>query len=269
MLRRPLGWRRGAHRLRMGSGASLALDAVQEIVLAAYSQRRQMFSNFTDSPYSYRRFSDSAVQAAVFVDGEVDFDAVTTFTGPTGTAYIDGDWKDQSGNGRHATVTGTPRLKHSSTGIDFGFYCDGSSYFQPPSNTFSGCTSGAVFALVKAANQTIFRLTADGSTPFQPFGDGNCYSSFLSTSRPNLGAYGVRTATDPRLHVEVQTGTHLKAYDGTTQKGSTTAATFSTTLTQRQFGDGINTVEFILLSRAPTTDELALIVGDMMTGNGL
>ena len=68
---------------------------------AAYSTRR-LNGNYSGDCMTIRRASDSTTQSIGFVGEEIDESAIETFC--SGTTCTVSEWKDQSGNGNHATA---------------------------------------------------------------------------------------------------------------------------------------------------------------------
>lgn len=259
-------------RFEVAGGGVLPLDAVQGDVVAAYSYTRRLFSDFAGIPYRMRNAVSGATSDVVFTGDAVDLAQVASFSagGQSVQAYT--ALYDQSGNANDATITGTPTICDVALGETNGWRCDGSNYFQVPSTLYSGKSAGAAFVLFYSGwSVGIMHVTADsGGSSFSPYGDGNAYENFLSTSRPSFASYPF-TGTETRLHGLIQTGSALQVWKNGTQVGSNASATFSTTLNARQFprGGQVRIFEVIFLGVQPSADDRALIEGDMLWGHGL
>lgn len=259
-------------RFAAPAGGGLPLDAVQSITLAGYSYGRRLFSDFAGIPYRMKNASSGSTADVVFTGDVVDTAQIGAF-GPGGQYVL--AWTalyDQSGHANDATITGNVSISDISLGPTNGWRADGSNYFEVPSTLYSGKSAGAVFVLFYSGwGVGIMHVTADsGGASFSPFGDGNAYENFLSTSRPSFASYPFSGA-ETRLHGIIQTGAALQVWKNGTQVGSNASATFSTTLNARQFprGGQVRIFEVLFLDRQPSSGERELIEGDMLWGNGL
>ena len=104
------------------------------------------------------------------------------------------NWTDKSGNGRHATVNGSPTFE---TGELMGFQpairlgADSNDYFAVPS--MSALTAGTIFVVQKVTNvgTSGAHRFGTGTAPNYPFGaDGLIYDDFGSNARKDsLSSY--------------------------------------------------------------------------------
>lgn len=267
MLRSRSWWRRSAAG-GGGGGGGLPLDAVQGIVLAAYSYQRRLFSNFTGIPYRMRNTNNNATADVVFTGDAVNLADIDAFSPAGHTVVVDTAWFDQSGNNNHASVVGNVSITNIALGSYAGMRCGDSDYFELPAGLYSGRTSGAIFGLFAAPAWTsrAYWISPDIGTPYHPYEDWNIYDNFLSTSRPNLGNMTGFSgdSAEWRLQTVQQTGTQLVARWNDALVGQA-AATFSATLTTRRIQPPRGW-EFVLLSRNPTPEEREYIAAALLWG---